>query len=99
MMHISCLVDLDTVPSVLAPPEVFGRQQLIFEEAPPYNYFLNNFFLHTLSFPNSLLPLKNNPSIIKFLKLYPGLLRRLRSVLGGEDCEGGGEEEGGTAEA
>ncbi len=34
-MHISCLVDLDAVPSVLAPPEVFGCQQLIFEEAPP----------------------------------------------------------------
>ena len=37
VMHISCLVDLDAVPSVLAPPEVFGRQQLIFEEAPPYD--------------------------------------------------------------
>ncbi len=37
VMHIGCLVDLDTVPSVLAPPEVFGRQQLIFEEAPPYD--------------------------------------------------------------
>ncbi len=30
-------VDLDAVHSVLAPPEVFGHQPLIFEEAPSYN--------------------------------------------------------------
>ncbi len=35
--HISCFVDLDAVPSVLAPPEVFGPQQLILEEALPYD--------------------------------------------------------------
>ncbi len=52
VMHMSCLVDQDAVPSVLA--EVFGRQQLIFEEGLPYDYFFNNFFLHTLSFPNSI---------------------------------------------
>ena len=37
VMHVSCLVDLDAVPSVLASPEVFGCQKLIFEEAPPYD--------------------------------------------------------------
>ncbi len=46
VMHISCFVDLDAVPSALAPPEVFGHQQLIFEKAPPYDYFLNTSCTH-----------------------------------------------------